>query len=72
VVVLPGAFHGLLDREAEIAAIEDALARAASGDGGVLVFRGPAGIGKSALLRAGQRVAKGAWSDCAASAGGAV
>jgi DNA-binding CsgD family transcriptional regulator len=48
---------GFWDRGAELDAIEDALARARAGEGGVLVLRGPAGIGKSALLRVAGRSA---------------
>ncbi len=63
-------WHGLADREAEVAALEAAVARAGAGDGGVLVVRGPAGIGKSALLRVGGRVAeaqgvRGLWAQAA-------
>ena len=36
-----------LDRDAEVGAIVDALVRAQAREGGVLVLRGPAGIGKS-------------------------
>lgn len=50
---------GLFDREAELAAIEGALARALAGEGGLLIVRGPAGIGKSTLLRAAERLAEG-------------
>src|ERR1700743_1360521 len=39
--------HG---RDAELALIDDLLARARDGDSGVLVLRGDPGIGKSALL----------------------
>ena len=56
--VQAGGLHGLFDREAEVAAIEAAVARALAGDGGVLVVRGPAGIGKSALLRVAERLAE--------------
>jgi predicted ATPase len=41
--------RGFWDRGAEIDAIEDALDSARAMDGGVLVLRGPAGIGKSTL-----------------------
>lgn len=47
----------LFDREAELVAIEGAVARALEGEGGLLVVRGPAGIGKSALLRAAETLA---------------
>jgi DNA-binding CsgD family transcriptional regulator len=48
----------LVDREAEVAAVGAAVALAPAGDGGVLVVRGPAGIGKSALLRVSERLAE--------------
>ncbi|MGV9900188.1 ATP-binding protein, partial [Streptomyces tendae] len=41
----------LVGRRAEQAALEQLLARAQGGDSGVLVVRGEAGIGKSALLQ---------------------
>ncbi|MCZ0727156.1 helix-turn-helix transcriptional regulator [Mycolicibacterium iranicum] len=41
----------LLDRDDDLAAIEDALSAAAAGAGSVLVIEGPAGIGKTALLK---------------------
>lgn len=44
----------LLGRGAESAAIGELLAGAMAGSGGALVLHGPAGIGKSALLEAGQ------------------
>ena len=55
--VLRRGADGLLDREAEIAAVAAAVALAPTGNGGVLVVRGPAGIGKSALLRVSERLA---------------
>jgi predicted ATPase len=42
----------LLEREAELAALEEAIAAASSGSGRVLVIEGPAGIGKTRLLAA--------------------
>lgn len=42
--------RGLVDRKAECAAIDQLLDGARGGSSGVLVLRGPAGIGKSALL----------------------
>ena len=41
----------LVQRDAELAAIERHLAASAGGDGGVLLLEGPAGIGKTALLQ---------------------
>ena len=55
---MTGGSYGLLDREAEIAAVAAAVALAPARNGGVLVVRGPAGIGKSALLRASERLAE--------------
>jgi DNA-binding CsgD family transcriptional regulator len=52
-----GGWHGLLDREAEVSAVAAAVALASAGNSGVLVVRGPAGIGKSALLRVSERLA---------------
>jgi AAA ATPase domain len=49
----------LIGRDAELAAIR-AVVASASGDGGVLLLRGEAGIGKSALLEKGMEVAKAA------------
>src|SRR5690349_3850452 len=41
---------GLLERDAELRAVGEGLADAASGRGGVLVVEGPAGIGKTRLV----------------------
>ena len=40
----------LIEREAELATIGGALADVSAGDGRLVIFKGPAGIGKSALL----------------------
>ncbi len=40
----------LVEREAELAVVDDALARLGAGHGGLLLFEGPAGIGKTRLL----------------------
>src|SRR6516164_4466117 len=53
-----GGWHGLLDREAELSAVAAAVALAPGRTGGLLVVRGPAGIGKSALLRVSERLAE--------------
>src|SRR5215469_6171706 len=58
---------GLLERKDELARIDELLAAARAGRGGVLVITGPAGIGKTVLLtearqragRAGMRVLAG-------------
>ncbi|WP_405093166.1 LuxR C-terminal-related transcriptional regulator [Micromonospora sp. NBC_01392] len=50
-VVLPAAREGaLVERAAEMGLVEQALAEARAGIGSVVLFEGPAGIGKSALL----------------------
>jgi DNA-binding SARP family transcriptional activator/tetratricopeptide (TPR) repeat protein len=40
----------LVEREDELRAVDDALGRVRSGEGGVVLFEGPAGIGKTRLL----------------------
>ncbi len=40
----------LLGRQLELAAANDLLEAARGGEGGVLIFRGPAGIGRSVLV----------------------
>ena len=52
---MPGG--AVLEREAELARLQAAVARARSGHGSLLVVEGPAGIGKSALLDATRAVA---------------
>ncbi len=47
----------LLERRAELALIERTIEAAAAGRGGALVLRGPAGIGKTRLLRAAGQLA---------------
>src|SRR4051794_41906715 len=48
---------GLLERERELAAIARLCATARDGAGRVVLFEGPAGIGKSRLLAAGRAAA---------------
>lgn len=48
----------MLERDRELELIRDRLHQAAEGRGGALVVEGPAGIGKTALLAAGRRVAE--------------
>lgn len=61
--------HGLWGRGEELGEVDRALAWARRGDGGVLVLRGPAGIGKSALLlEARRRAAAGEMGVLAARA----
>jgi predicted ATPase len=48
----PGADSQLLEREADLRDAEAMLSAAAAGEGSALLIEGPAGIGKSALIRA--------------------
>jgi DNA-binding CsgD family transcriptional regulator len=48
----------LLDRSAELAAIDQLLERLAAGGGGVLTIEGPAGVGKTSLLQAATAAAQ--------------
>jgi DNA-binding CsgD family transcriptional regulator len=54
-----GVGHALFDRDAELAELAALLERARKGDGGTLLFEGPGGIGKTALLAAGEELASG-------------
>ena len=54
---MPSAVPLVLEREAELSALEAAIDRAAAGEGGVVLVEGPAGIGKSLLLREARRLA---------------
>ena len=55
---IPGKPPGLLERDAELAAIARAVEHAAAGRGGLLVLEGPAGAGKSSLLAAAREHAE--------------
>src|SRR5215216_2270860 len=48
----------LRDRGRELSELEAAIHAAQLGEGGVVVVEGPAGIGKSALLRASAEIAR--------------
>jgi DNA-binding CsgD family transcriptional regulator len=48
---------GLVGREAELVVLDELVADAIGGAGGALVLRGPAGIGKSALVEHAQQLA---------------
>ncbi len=62
---------GLLERDRELSAIDDLVARAAAGEGGLIVLEGQAGVGKTELVRAagaaadaaGLRVLRGRGSE---------
>ncbi|HEX4304886.1 MAG TPA: AAA family ATPase [Solirubrobacterales bacterium] len=60
----------LVERKAELAAIDEVLAAAAGGAGLPLIFEGPAGIGKTALLATAQDHARGAGLRVLAARGG--
>ena len=51
---------GLLQRSFELAALERQLQQIRAGAGRVIVVQGPAGVGKSSLVRACARSASGA------------
>ena len=51
--------NGLLERDAELAAIDSTLRAAAAGEGGLLLIEGEAGVGKTALLKEGLGRAEG-------------
>jgi hypothetical protein len=61
---------GLRERTAELGAIERAVADAVAGDGRLLVFEGPAGIGKSSLLQAARDRAEAADMEVLSARGG--
>jgi DNA-binding CsgD family transcriptional regulator len=48
---------GLLERDAELAALDGALAAARAGDGAAVIVEGPSGIGKTSVLGAARRLA---------------
>jgi predicted ATPase len=60
----------LFERDRELAAIEGALAAAVAGAGWLLLFEGPAGIGKTALLEAVRKRASDAGVALASARGG--
>ena len=50
-----GGSDALLERGAELAEVDGAVARATGGDGGILLIEGPAGIGKTRLMAEARR-----------------
>lgn len=61
-----------LERDGELAAIAEATARAAAGSGGLVLVQGPAGIGKTTLLRAARDEAGRAGARILAARGGVL
>ena len=59
----------LLQRDAELAAIHRGIAAAAEGMGSVLLVQGPAGVGKSSLLKAAREPAAAAGASVLSSTG---
>ena len=60
----------LLEREAELAALEAMLGAAPSGDGRLVVVEGSAGIGKTRLLAVARALAAGAEFEVLTARGG--
>jgi DNA-binding CsgD family transcriptional regulator len=56
----PGEEHALLERDAELAALEAAIESASAGSGRCVIIEGAPGIGKTSLLRAAAGVAAAA------------
>ncbi len=50
--------EGLWEREQELAALQDSLTALSAGNGRLMVIEGPAGVGKSQLLRTARRQAE--------------
>ena len=65
-----GAGADVLERDAELARIEAAVARAQGGHGSLLVVEGPAGIGKSALIGAARALSDAAGARTLRARGG--
>jgi DNA-binding CsgD family transcriptional regulator len=57
--VVARSFERMLERDAELAELDAALARTAAGEGALVVVEGPGGIGKSRLLAAARERAAG-------------
>jgi DNA-binding CsgD family transcriptional regulator len=56
--VEPAAAGGLLERTSELRVLRESVARAGSGEGALVLVEGAAGIGKTALLAEGGRLAR--------------
>src|SRR4051812_29364932 len=59
----PAAAETLLEREVELSAVAGLLERAGTGRGGFMLFEGPAGMGKSALVDRAAGLAREAGFD---------
>ncbi|MQA75348.1 MAG: AAA family ATPase, partial [Solirubrobacterales bacterium] len=59
----------LLERGAELGALDEAIAAAAAGDGGLVVIEGAPGIGKTVLLAAARERARAAGLEVLAARG---
>jgi DNA-binding CsgD family transcriptional regulator len=57
---VPGPLPPLLERDRELAALQEAVAAARAGEGRLVVIEGSAGIGKSSLLAEARAIAGGA------------
>lgn len=57
---MPPEVEQFLEREGEVAAIADAAAAARAGEGGLVLIDGPAGVGKTTLMRAARDAARDA------------
>lgn len=57
---MAGREAGLLERDAELRACQELIVGVREGRGGLLMFEGPAGVGKSALLQRLRRAAPAA------------
>jgi transcriptional regulator with PAS, ATPase and Fis domain len=65
-------FPVLVGRDAEVAVLERAVARAARGESGVVFVLGEAGVGKTPLASAAASAARRGRDDRAARSGGAL
>jgi predicted ATPase len=60
----------MVEREADVGRLGDAVARAAAGEGAFVLAEGPAGIGKSRLLEAAREQAEEAGMNVLTARGG--
>ena len=57
-VVPPTTVDALLERERELKTLRDGIARARAGDGTLMLIEGPAGVGKTELVREARAAAE--------------